>query len=126
MKYIVITCLLLLLLLGLNMAGVWYITDSAQRMEGHFAALEAAVAGQDWPRAASLFSDLERQWQQYKPKWKALLDHEDIRAMDLCFAALGVQLEQEGAQQFGEELARLRFYVRDLPDSEHLSMENLL
>lgn len=126
MKYIILTCFLLLLLLALNILGVWYITDSAARMDSYFPALETAIAKQDWPEAETRFSALEQQWQKHQPKWKALLNHEDTQSMELSFTDLRVLLKQEDQAHAEQKLAELRFYLQNLSDSERLTMENLL
>ena len=126
MKYIFLVCFLLLAILALNILGVWYITDSAARIDAYIPPLETAIAGGDWQQAAGRFSQLEQQWRYHQPKWMALLNHEDTQAVELSFTDLQVLLKQEDRPRAEQKLAELRFYLQNLSDSERLTLGNLL
>ncbi|MBQ6808669.1 MAG: DUF4363 family protein [Firmicutes bacterium] len=126
MKFLIFTAVLLLLLFGGCLLAVEYIQISAERIELHFDGLEEAIDAEDWERALEIFSHCEREWERVSSRWKAMINHEDMRDIEISFVDLRAVLEQQELNRAQQEMATLRYYMRHVPDNERVRLTNVL
>lgn len=126
MRFLVCVSLLLVLLFVGCWLAVGYIQYSADQIVAHFDELSAAIDGEDWAQARQLFSHCQAEWEQISSRWKAIINHEDLRDIEISFVDMGIVLEQENLEEAQEEMATLRYYMLHVPDNEKLRLNNIL
>ena len=126
MKTILVIGLTLLLLLVGCIITVNYIENSARNIMGMVNSLDDAIDGQRWDEASQIYSRAYNTWQQVEKHWKIIINHDDMRDIQLGFVHLSVVLSQQDQKEAVKELASLRYYLSHVPDSERIELGNVL
>lgn len=126
MRGMIMIVLLLGLVLALCLLGLWYITDSAGQLAALFPGLRLAILNSDWQRAETVFGDCRRQWEQISPIWRVLINHEDMRDIEVALVDLESALNAQHGWEAEKELADLDFFLRHVPETERVSWDNIL
>ncbi|MDO4733517.1 MAG: DUF4363 family protein [Bacillota bacterium] len=126
MRPLLLSILLFLLLFVACLLAVDYIQQGAARLSGHFDALEASIRGEDWEQAFCVFAHCVEEWAGLSSRWKSMINHEDMRDIEIGFVELRSMLELQEAEQALEEMATLRYYMRHVPENEALRLSNVL
>lgn len=107
--------LVLLLILGLLCSrwSVRFFTDAAQEI--------TLAAEAETDRAREIIRQVQDRWQRRRGVHSALLDHAPMEEVDTLFALL-----EEEDENFRENCIRLSRLLRQLADSQRLTLENLL
>lgn len=120
----------ILLLLALLWAGclfaVSYIQSTATAIADHFDSLEAAIDQEDWERAEKIFSHCEAEWEHVSLRWKAIINHDDLRDIEISFVEMEAVLEQQELIKAQQEMATLRYYMLHVPANERVRLNNVL
>lgn len=126
MKTLVVMALVLLVLLAGCVVSVRYIIGSAQDIIRLVDAVEDAVEAERWPEAGQAFRLALEAWQQVEKHWKVIINHEDMRDIQLGFVDVSVAIAQQDQREAIKELRSLRFYLDHVPDSERVEIGNVL
>ena len=121
-----IIILLIALLISLAVFSSAYIVSSAAGVAADFPALAAAIEREDWRQARALFAGSQRRWLRVRKIWPLLINHDDMRDVEISFVDLGVLLEQENRERAAREMANLRYYLEHVPDNESFTWQNIL
>ena len=125
MKGIILVSLVLLLMFVATICGVWYIEDSAQNIITDLNRLNTNISAKNWQQAELLFQQAEASWQQIQPIWQVMIDHEDMRDIEIAFVDLSVALEQKDVTEAQRELAELKFFIKHVPETERIVAQNV-
>ena len=125
MRSIVIVCLVLILLMALLLAAVWYVMFSAQNVEASLPTLAQALKGEDWEGARLSYDQSKETWEKTKKVWYVLIDHEDMRDIEISFVDLDTAIRQQDAIESERELAELQFFLSHVPDTERVDVTNI-
>lgn len=126
MKFLILTSLLLILLFVGCLLAVEYIQISADRIAAHFDELESAIDAGDWAFALEIFSHCEAEWERVSTRWKTMINHEDMRDIEISFVDMRAVLEQQELNRAQQEMATLRYYMLHVPDNERVRLTNVL
>ena len=126
MRALIFVGLLILLLFALCLLGVQYIQNSAEGIAAHFDDLEAAIDREDWQQALAVFDYCEAEWEHVSQRWKAIINHDDMRDIEISFVDLRTVLEQEELTDAQQEMSTLRYYMLHVPDNERVRLTNVL
>jgi len=125
-KILLIIALVLLLLLAGCIVTVRYIVNSAHHIIGLVEGLDDAIDAERWEEAQDIFSAAQKEWQRVEKRWKVLINHEDMRDIQLGFVHLSVVLDQQDRKEAAKELHTLRYYLSHVPDNERVELGNVL
>ena len=125
-KEIVVLILVLTLLLAICIFSQLYIIKSSETIRLTLAPIGNAIANDDWQKAQNSYDKASQQWETTKGKWKLLINHDDMRDIEISFVDMGVLLEQKNRDQAQKEFATLLFYLNHVPENERVSISNIL
>ena len=123
---ICIIIILIILLASLAVFSATYITRSASEVAENFQAIATAIEREDWPQARVLFNESRQRWQQVSKIWPMLINHDDMRDVEISFVDMMVLLQQENRERAAREMANLRYYLDHVPDNESFTWQNIL
>ncbi len=118
--------LAIVLLLAISITGLSYILSSTSQLTDRLPPLEQAIAAEDWPEALAQYARLQQEWQKASRVWQLMINHDDMRDIEIAFVDLKVMLEEQNKEQSNKELAGLSFYLSHVPQNERLSLQNIL
>ncbi len=117
---------LLVLLLGLGIAGTWLVNRNLNPITADLeTAAESALAG-DWERARALPVSAQEAWKRCWTLHAALCSHEPLEEVDQQFAQLSVYGEAEDPFLYAAACIQLAEQLRAIAEGQTLSLRNLL
>ncbi|MDO4581893.1 MAG: DUF4363 family protein [Bacillota bacterium] len=116
----------LLLLIAVCIASVAYIVNSAAYIGEPLPELQEALADEDWPRAELLFGDSYARWQQAREIWPLLINHDDMRDIEVSYIDTQTVLTQQSAAKAQKEVAALEFYIQHVAENERVSWQSVI
>lgn len=126
MKTLLIITLALLILLLACVLAVNYIVNSARDIITRLDGLDEAVEAERWQEARSIYHEAEQEWQRVAARWKIIINHDDMRDIELGFVDLEIVLRQADSEEALRELSTLRYYLLHVPDNERVEWGNVL
>jgi hypothetical protein len=123
---ILIIIFLLALLTSLAVFSAVYIGKSAAQVADNFPAIAAAIAGEEWSQARALFAASRQRWQQVRKIWPMLINHDDMKDVEISFVALDVLLQQQDRERATQEIANLHYHLSHVPNNESFTWQNIL
>lgn len=126
MKTLIIITLALLLLLIACVVAVDYIEVSAKEIIAMVNSLDDAIDAGRWEEAKTLFRTVYDKWQTVEKRWKIIINHDDMRDIQLGFVDLAVTIAQQDQKEANKELSTLRYYLSHVPENERVDLGNVL
>ena len=118
--------LAVLLLAVCCFAALHYVSRSTEQLLAMTQPLLQAVENQDWPSAQTAYEDLENGWQNCAKIWQMIINHEDLRDIEVALVDLKVMLAEQSREQSIKELTELIFYLGHVLENESLRLQNIL
>ena len=126
MKGIVIVCLALLGMLAGAVGAYLYIQATDGELQAQVEEVERAAGSGEWGQARARLAAARAQWEQRARVWALLIDHDDMRDIEIGFVDLAAAVAAENGFESQKEAAQLAFYIRHVPESERPGAENVL
>ncbi len=126
MKTLLVIALVLLILLAGCVISVRYIVNSAQGIISLVDEVADAIDAERWPEAGQAFVRAQAAWTEVEKHWKIIINHDDMRDIQLGFVHLSVALAHQDQWQAIKELRTLRYYLNHVPESERVEIGNVL
>lgn len=121
-----IIVILVLSLAVLALFSYSYINTSAAKIAANFPGVAAAIEREDWQEARLLFNASRERWEQVSKIWPMLINHDDMRDVEISFVDMEVLLKQENRERAAREVANLQYYLKHVPNNEQFSLQNIL
>jgi len=124
-RQISVLMIALIIILALCIISQWYIKTSTKEICETLQPIEIAIANEDWESAKNSFEAGKTVWEKTLRIWKVLIDHEDMRDIEISFVDMGVAIKQKDQAQAQKEYDNLVFYVNHVIENEKLDLKNL-
>ena len=125
-KTIIIVTLLMLLLLAMCLLCVWYMLHSTGQLLLQLPQLRVLVEQRRWDEAQLAQQRLHQTLEQVSRRWKALINHDDMRDIEVALAGLASAIELQDGDEAIMELEELDFFIRHVADTERVNAGNIL
>ena len=124
-KEIIIIMFVFIIILAICIISAWYINSTAAKITSILAPIEMSINKDDWQRAKQTYSSAMEQWDKQRNIWKILVNHEELKDIEVGFIEVGTLLDQQNADETKKELTTLIFYLEHVPETEKLDLSNL-
>lgn len=124
-KEISILMLALIFILTVCILAQWYITNSTRQIYTSLLPIDAALINEDWETARISYDEAKEKWETTEPKWKLLINHEELRDIEIAFVDMNVLIKQQNQDEAKKELDNLLFYLNHVPENETFNIGNL-
>lgn len=115
-----------LLLLGVCLGSYFYLVSSANSVLDIIPEIEEAVLEDDWQEAQEEFADAKETWDKHKNIWQCFLLHQEIDDIESAFMKLQGYIEAESTEETLSSLYDLAYSIDHVPDTERISLYNIL
>lgn len=122
----IILIILLLVLIVSGSLTLYYLNNSADKLENSISAASDSVIKKEWSAAKKELADFSKDWNKTKYSWAMLIDHIEIDNIDDSFHKSLKYIESEDYPSALAELDALRHYILHIPEKENFSFENIL
>ena len=126
MKQTVLVLFLLFLLAVGCFLSILYIQTSADQLMEDLNQLEALISTQEWQSALLLLTEFQEKWGKISHRWQILIDHDDIRDIEIGLTDLETALLQQDVKEAQKEVRGLRYFVSHVPKNEKIAISNIL
>ena len=113
----------------LSLAFCWqtsvYIEKTADNLAVYVTEVRGAVQAEDWPTASQSLQQGINDWQQARPFWLGLLNHQDVINIDLTFHSLAAFEQEQRADEVLNQLSLLDYYLKLAVESDKVNLSNL-
>ncbi len=103
-----------------------YISLSSQNLSQQLPIINQAIKAEEWSTAASLFATCTADWQNISRIWLTLIDHQDMRDIEISFTDMQVLIDLQNKERALREMANLAYYIEQINNGEQLSLQNIL
>lgn len=121
-----IILILILALAALAVFSYSYIINTAREIAVNFPGIAASIEQEDWRQARSLFNESKERWREVSKIWPMLINHDDMRDVEISFVDMEVLLTQENRERAAREVANLQYYLQHVPNNEQFTVQNIL
>lgn len=119
----------LILVSALTLAFCWqtsvYIEKTAGNLAVYLNDVNNAVQAEDWPQAEQSLQLGISDWQQARPFWLGLLNHQDVINIDLSLHSLAAFAREQRADEVLNQLSLLDYYLKLAVESDKVNLSNL-
>lgn len=126
MKWLAMTAAALILLLGASLVSYYYLAGSAEQVCRELAGVEQALWAEDWQQAEAGLEQAEALWSKARRKWAMLIDHKDMDNIEISMVDLSGAIARRERDVALKEEGELVFFLRQIPDGERPTVENIL
>lgn len=116
--------ILLILVLAICILSQWYIVNSADDIRAALAPVAQAIDDEDWEKADAGFAIAKNKWEKTQKIWKIIINHEDMKDVELSFVDMEAILKQEHRDPAKKELETLMFFINHVPENDKLNLGN--
>ena len=88
--------------------------------------LEASIHKDDWQQSKKQFANLEHEWDEKQTWMKVFIDHRDIEEIETVICEIRGYLAYENAEDALVKTAVLSALFIHLPESESITLNNIL
>lgn len=124
-RQICILMIALIIVLAVCIVSQWYIKNSTREICESLRPVETAIANEDWVTAQKSFNAAKTIWEKTSRVWRVLIDHEDMRDIEISFVDMEAVLRQQNRIQAEKEFDNLFFYISHVIENEKLDLQNL-
>lgn len=118
--------ILLIIILAICILSQWYITSSAADIHASLMPCTKAIEQEDWLQAESSFAEAKTKWQQTQKLWRILINHQDMKDVEMSFVDMEAILQQNDQAKAAQELETLLFFIKHIPENERVNIGNIL
>ncbi len=122
----IILILATFLLLGFCIGSYFYLKTTADSVVEHLSPLENAVTAAQWQQAQIHYETVRSRWNRHKNFWQCFIRHQEIDDIEAIFFKLKGQLETGNISDSLSSIYELDYHIRHVPDTERLSLYNIL
>lgn len=126
MKGIMIVLLLLILLFLCCMLSFWYIDKTAAELDRMLERTAGHITGEQWKEAAAELEAVRDRWERISARWKVLIDHDDIRDIEISMVDLAAAISLQDGDEAEKEMKALRYFLKHVPENEKIAFYNIL
>ncbi len=116
---------LTLLMLIVSFYTINYLEKTADDMADALIKIEKAVREQAWMDADSYVKDLRKTWEHNRSYWAVLIDHEEVDNIELSLTHVTSYIKAADAREALAEISGLLLFLKHIPQSERLTLENI-
>ncbi len=125
-KVLIFIAITLVLILAICILSQWYVLHSAQNLHDSLIPVAKAIEEDNWQQARDSFALAKEKWQDTVKIWKIIINHQDMKDVEMSFVDLEAILEQDDRNHATQELATLFFFIDHVPENERINIGNLL
>jgi len=125
MRMLVFALVIFALLLGFGTFSYYYIDHSANSLLAGVNSMEQGARAENWNQVRKNFTDLQLTWDKTKPKWTALLDHQELDNINITMSRVKEFMETRDKPGFMTELAELKIFIKHIPEKEAVNLANI-
>ena len=114
-----------ILILAICILGQWCIADRTEAISSRLNPLQAAIDSENWQAAQENYDLAREEWQSTAKIWKVLINHDDMRDIEISFVDLHSLLQQKDKDKARQELESLFFYLNHVSENERLNIGNI-
>lgn len=115
-----------LLLLGVCLGSYFYLVNSANHVLEVISEIEDDVAAGSWETANAEFDTAKGIWDKHKNIWQCFLVHQEIDEIESAFMKLQGYIETKAREESLSSLYELAYSISHVPDTERISLYNIL
>ena len=119
----------LIVITVLTLAFCWqtsvYIEKTADNLAVYLTEVRGAVQAEDWPAADRSLQQGLTGWQQARPFWLGLLNHQDVINIDLALHSLAAFAQEQRTDEVFNQLSLLDYYLELAVESDKVNLSNL-
>ncbi len=102
-----------------------YIEKTANNLAVCVAQVRGAVQADDWEAAGFVLNLGLKDWQQARPYWLGLINHQDVTNIDLALHSLQAFEQKQRADEVLNQLSLLDYYLNLVVESDKVNLSNL-
>lgn len=125
-KLCLILTLAAFLLLGFCIGSYLYLKTTADSVVEQLLPLENAVTTSQWQQAQTHYEAARSRWNRHKNFWQCFIRHQEIDDIEAIFFKLKGQLETKNTSDSLSSIYELDYHIHHVPDTERLSLYNIL
>lgn len=114
------------LLLGVCIGSYWYLVHSANHVLTIISYIEDDVITENWEQANAEFENAKTVWDKNKNIWQCFLIHQEIDDIESAFMELQGYMESHASAESLSSLYELSYSISHVPDTERISIYNIL
>ncbi len=126
MKQLIVSCSMLLCLLGMSLASGWHIDSLCDNYIPQLICAQQMAAQDDWPQARAITQAVYQDWENRNFLLHALLRHNDTDQILLSFRTISEYLQLEEMDQYAAANATLVTQLELLAEMEQPTLKNVL
>ncbi|MFA6808480.1 MAG: DUF4363 family protein [Eubacteriales bacterium] len=102
------------------------INNSSEIITNYLTETEDYIKNDNWDSALLTIKSTQKYWEQAENWWAIILDHDAIHNIEICIKKLEKYIETKNLSLTLGEMETLKILIKDLPDSETLTIHNIL
>ena len=114
------------LLLGICIGSYYYLKTTANQVLEFFPQMETAVLAGDSHQSLASYNQAKQTWDKHKNFWQCFLMHREIDDSEAMFFRLKGYLETGSITESLSSIYELQYNIDHVPDTERLSLYNIL
>lgn len=126
MKYFLIPCAVLALILTASLWNAAYIEQDVLRWCAGMDTVDRYAQDGDWDSALSVFEQSYDEWSRRQPYLHIVVEHREMDEAEALFTSARRFAQEGETAEFRAELARLRSHLLFLCEMEQFAIENVL
>lgn len=125
MRVVIMTLITTIVILVFSIYSVYTLDSTATEMLKVLDEIDKAVNEKDWELALNQSLVLREQWRENQFLWTILLDHSVIDNIQLSIAHIKAFITSQDLPQVKAEIAGLYLFLKDIPENEKLTIQNV-
>jgi len=114
------------LLIAVCIAAQLQIRSADRSIGGELEAIGTAVTASGWQEALAAYDTAFAHWQKNTRIWKIIINHDDMRDIEISFVELESRLKEQDRDEALRELSTLLFFLHHVPESQRPEIGNVL
>jgi len=126
LRKIVLVLLITTIFIIFSIYSVNYLEKSSEELITQLVVVEKAIKQKEWHKAQGELEQFRRNWEKAKFMWSILIDHREIDNIEVSIAHIGSYLSTQNLSEISAEIKGLYLFLKHIPETEKISLENFL
>lgn len=126
MKIFTVTLIVIIIIFGFSFYSVSFLEQTAFEMMELLEKVEESVQNNDWQTAQINLKTFNKEWERRHFMWAILIEHSEIDNIAISLAYLKSYIQTKTSVESLAEINALFKYLKHIPESEKLTVQNFL
>jgi len=126
MKIITGTVIITVIIFMFSFYSVSVLAQTTEEMTTILEKVEENVLGLEWEQAELSMEEFFKKWNKKHFVWSLLIEHSEIDSIDISICHIRAYMKLQNSTEAYVEIKALFKYLKHIPETEKLTIQNLL